>query len=106
MMLPTRIDYPLFVEALELFEQTQPDPSGIADAMRIAGLDVDLRYESFVLSIEKARYMSMVRSRYMSLLSSFNDEDLERGIGEMNERYADGRLEFADRHAFVLGTRA
>jgi SAM-dependent methyltransferase len=105
-MLPTRIDYPLFTAALELFERLQPDPDDIADAMRIAGLKVDLRYESFGLSIEKARYMRMVRSRYMSLLSSFDDEDLERGISEINERYTGERLEFTDRHAFVLGTRA
>lgn len=103
-MLPIRIDYPLFTAALELFERLQPDPEDVAAAMRAAGLRVDLRYESFPLSFEKARYMGMVRSRYMSLLSSFDDANLNRGIAEINERYPSEWLEFIDRHAFVLGT--
>lgn len=104
-MLPTHIEYPLFSAALELFERLQPDPEAIADAMRAAGLVVELRYESFTLSFEKSRYLSMVRSRYMSLLSTFDDAELERGIAEINERYPHERLTYRDRHAFVLGVR-
>jgi ubiquinone/menaquinone biosynthesis C-methylase UbiE len=104
-MLPTRVEYPLFTEALELFGRLQPDPDDIADSMSAAGLAVDLRYESFRLSLEKRRYIRMVRSRYMSLLSSFDDEELERGIVEISESHPDELMEFADRHAFVLGIR-
>ncbi len=104
-MLPTRIEYPLFAAALALFERLQPDPEAIAAAMRAAGLAVDLQYESFTLSFEKSRYLSMVRSRYMSLLSSFSDAELERGIAEIDQRYAGERLIYRDRHAFVLGVR-
>jgi 2-polyprenyl-3-methyl-5-hydroxy-6-metoxy-1,4-benzoquinol methylase len=103
-MLPTRIDYPLFSAALELFEQLQPDPHDVATAMRVSGLHVDMQYESFALSFDKARYIGMVRSRYMSLLSSFDDAKLEQGIAEMNSRYLGDRLDFVDRHAFILGT--
>jgi SAM-dependent methyltransferase len=104
-MLPARIEYPLFAAALELFERLQPDPEAIADAMRTADLSVDLRYESFALSFEKSRYLAMVRSRYMSLLSAFDDDELERGIAEIDERYPAERLTYRDRHAFVLGVR-
>jgi hypothetical protein len=95
----------LFSAALELFERLQPDPEAIADAMRAAGLDVGLRYESFTLSFEKSRYLSMVRSRYMSLLSAFDDDELERGIAEIDQRYPAEQLTYADRHAFILGVR-
>jgi SAM-dependent methyltransferase len=104
-MLPIRIDYPLFAAALELFERLQPAPDDIADTMRTAGLRVDLRYESFPLSFDKARYKRMVRSRYMSLLSSFDDEELEAGIAEIDARHIGERLEFIDRHAFILASR-
>lgn len=104
-MLPTRIDYPLFAAALELFEQLQPDPEDIAIAMQEAGLHVDLRYESFSLSLDKSRYMRMVRSRYMSLLSSFGDAELEQGVNEIDGQHPGERLEFTDRQAFVFGVR-
>ena len=104
-MLPARIEYPLFAAALELFESLQPGPDSIAAAMRTAGLRVELRYEAFTLSFEKSRYLSMVRSRYMSLLSSFDDAQLERGIAEIDARYPAERLTYRDRHAFILVER-
>lgn len=104
-MLPARIEYPLFPAALALFERLQPDPADVATIMGTAGLQVDLRYESFELSFKKARYLAMVRSRYMSLLSSFDDAELERGIAEIDQCYPAERLSFTDRHAFVLGVR-
>ncbi|MBF6331878.1 class I SAM-dependent methyltransferase [Nocardia transvalensis] len=101
-MLPARIDYPLFPAALRLFEQLQPEPEVIAAAVRDAGLAVELSYESFALSFPRERYLQMVRNRYMSLLSEFDDAALEAGIAQMDtsrEVY-----EFADRFAFITGT--
>ena len=105
-MLPTRIEYPLFAEALALFERLQPDPEDVAAFMRDAGLDVELEYASFPLSFSKARYLAMVRNRYMSLLSSFDDEQIKAGIAEIDERYPGEQLSFPDRFAFVRGVRA
>lgn len=104
-MLPTRIDYPLFTDALALFKRLQPDPEAVATEMRKAGLQVELAYESFPLSFAKERYLAMVRSRYMSLLSNFDDEQIEHGVTEIAERYPGDRLEFPDRFAFVRGVR-
>jgi ubiquinone/menaquinone biosynthesis C-methylase UbiE len=104
-MLPTRIEYPLFRAALDLFEELQPDPDEVGAAMRAAGLQVNIEHESFALSFDKMRYIGMVRARYMSLLSSFDDVQLDRGIAEMDTRYRGGRLDFVDRHVFILGAR-
>lgn len=104
-MLPTHIDYPLFDRALAIFDEHQPDPRDVASAMEDSGLQVDLAYESFPLSFPKARYLRMVRNRYISLLSMFDDEELEAGIREIDERHPEDPLQFPDRFAFVLGTR-
>jgi hypothetical protein len=45
----------------------------------------------------------MVRSRHMSLLSEFDDAELENGIGEIEREHPEEVLEFDDRFAFVLG---
>jgi hypothetical protein len=47
----------------------------------------------------------MIRDRYMSLLASFTDAELERGITEINEHHPGDRLDFRDRFAFIRGIR-
>ncbi len=105
-MLPAPITYPLFPAALQRFESLQPDPADIAAALSGAGLETELTYDSYALTFEKDRYLSMVRDRYMSLLADFTDAELERGITEIRERFPGDRLEFADRFAFIRGIRA
>lgn len=105
-MLPIRIEYPLFAEALRVFEENQPDPVDVRNDLERAGLQAHLTYESFPLSFGKERYLSMVRSRYMSLLSKFDDEQLEAGIAEIARHHPEETLDFPDRFAFVLGSRA
>ena len=46
----------------------------------------------------------MVADRYMSLLASFGDDELQAGIAEIDARYPGPLLEFEDRFAFVLAT--
>ncbi len=104
-MLPTRIAYPLFDAARKRFEELQPNPPDIATHMRTAGLNADVTYHDYPLSIPKDRYLTMVRSRYMSLLSTFDDEEIRAGIAEIETRHPEPILSFPDRFAFVLGRR-
>jgi SAM-dependent methyltransferase len=105
-MLPAQISYPLFPAALQRFESLQPDPAGIAAVLCGAGLETELSYDSYALTLDRDLYLSMVRDRYMSLLAGFTDAELERGITEIRERFPGDRLEFADRFAFIRGIRA
>ena len=105
-MLPAQISYPLFTAALQRFEHLQPEPADIAAALSSAGLETELSYDSYTLTFEKDRYLSMIRDRYMSLLADFTNAELERGITEIRERFPGNRLEFADRFAFIRGIRA
>ncbi|SNQ48810.1 Methyltransferase family protein [Frankia canadensis] len=104
-MLPTRIEYPLFAAAMARFEELQPDPADIADQMRAAGLSVQVTYREFALRIPKSRYLEMVGSRYMSLLSMFDDAEIAAGVAEIDAAHAESVLSFHDRFAFVLGGR-
>lgn len=103
-MLPARISYPLFPEALTLFEAHQPDPAAIAALMDAAGLSAELTYDSFPLTFARDRYLQMVRDRYISLLASFTDEQIEAGIDQIRREHPDDQLSFPDAFAFVLGT--
>ncbi len=104
-MLPTRIRYPLFAAALERFEELQPDPEEIIGHVRRAGLFARIEYHEFALTIPKDRYLTMVRGRYMSLLSAFDEGEIEAGIREIDADHPELVLSFPDRFAFILGTR-
>jgi ubiquinone/menaquinone biosynthesis C-methylase UbiE len=101
--LPTVISYPLFRRALEEFTEHQPDPADIAGAMSAAGLAVKVTYDTYRREFARDRYVTMVRNRYMSLLSKFDDAELENGITEIEREHSEEVLEFDDRFAFVLG---
>lgn len=104
-MLPRTIAYPLFPAALARYEELQPDPADIAEHLRAAGLETSVTYVEYELTFERERYLSMVRARYMSLLSTFSDAEIEAGIAEIRAAHPEPVLVFPDRFAFVLGTR-
>jgi hypothetical protein len=105
-MLPTRISYPLFSAALALFSERQPDPADVAGEMRAAGLDAELSFDGFRLAFPTERYLQMVRNRYMSLLSSFDDAQLDAGVAEIRRAHPEDHVTFTDTFAFVLGAVA
>jgi hypothetical protein len=71
--------------------------------MHDCGLHAAVDYDEFQLAFGKQRYLEMIRNRYMSLLSEFDDSEIEQGIAEIDQNYPDDLLEFPDRFAFVLG---
>jgi len=105
-MLPTQISYPLFAAALDLFTAGQPDPAVIVGNVRTAGLHAALTYQSFPLTFPTERYLQMVRNRYMSLLSDFDDAQLEAGVAEIRHAHPGQTIVFTDTFAFVLVTAA
>lgn len=104
-MLPTTIDYPLFDAALKLFQERQPDPADIAATMDHSGLRTEITYNEFPLMFSIERYVEMVRSRYMSVLSSFDDAEINEGIAEIRRKHPSDQVRFPDRSAFVLGVK-
>lgn len=103
--LPPRLEYPLFTAALDRFAEHQPEPADIAAALRAAGLEVDLAYDEFTVRVDAEHYANLAAGRWMSVLSSFDDEELAAGLTEMRDRNGTGELVFPDRFAFVLGRR-
>ena len=104
-MLPATIQYPLFQAALDRFEELQPDPADIQAHLSAAGLEAHLTHVEHELRIDRDKYFGMVRARYMSLLSTFSDSEIEKGIEEMQAAHPEPVLVFPDRFAFVLGQR-
>lgn len=103
--LPPRLEYPLFQAALDRFAAGQPEPETIVEAMRAAGLDAECTFEEYPVTVDRDHYIDLVAHQWMSVLSTFGDDELAAGLDEMRRRYPRGQLSFVDRFAFVLGVR-
>lgn len=103
--LPPRLDYPLFQAALDRFEERQPEPDDIVAAMQAGGLVAAVSYDEFHVSVDRDYYIDLVGTQWMSVLSSFSDDELAAGLDEMRAKHPEQRLEFNDRFAFILGTK-
>jgi ubiquinone/menaquinone biosynthesis C-methylase UbiE len=103
--LPPKTGYPLFPAAYDRFAEWQPEPQDMAGMLEAAGLTVDVMYSGFDVSIDRAEWLHLVGERWMSVLSSFPDDELERGLAEIRELFPAETLTFDDRFAFILGTK-
>lgn len=103
---PPQIDYPLFRAALQRAETWHADPDELVELLRSAGFSVERERVEHQHVLPKSEYFRMVANRYMSVLSSFDEEELEAGLAEMNETYLDREvLEFADRFDFLTASK-
>ncbi|NEO11557.1 MULTISPECIES: class I SAM-dependent methyltransferase [unclassified Moorena] len=105
-LLPPTIEYPLFKAALERYERRQPNYNDLTSLLEKVGFNVSVDFVEYLQSIPKEQYLKMVSNRYMSLLSFFDDQQLEEGLAEISEKYAQQSiLEFPDRFVFITATK-
>lgn len=103
---PPNLDYPLFDAALERCLEWHADPNELTDQLKDAGFSVErdsLRYQH---ELPKQHYHEMVRNRYMSVLHSFDEDELNAGLKEMEERDADRDvLTFIDHFDYIAALK-
>ncbi|MDJ0678020.1 MAG: methyltransferase [Calothrix sp. MO_167.B42] len=105
-LLPPTIDYPLFTQALQRYEKTQPHYDNLAKLLEKVGFHVSVNFVEYLQVIPKLKYFHMVENRYMSLLSFFDDQQLAAGLAEMAQKYAQQSiLEFPDRFVFITANK-
>ena len=103
-MLPRTIAHPLFQAAHDRFEALQPDPDEVRQLLADAGLRASVSYRTFHVAVDRARYVHMLESRYMSVLNEFSESELAAGIAQFGRAYRDEPvIRFDDHFAFVTG---
>ena len=105
--IPPQIDYPLFRAAIERSLTWHADPDQLVHHLEATGFAVERETFVYRHRLPKEVYFRMVRGRYMSLISSFGDRELEDGLAEMAVTHA-GRdvLEYDDRFDAITGIKA
>lgn len=105
-LLPLTLEYPLFKTALDKHKELQPDYMILANLFEEAGFQTEINMVKYPLNLSKSKYFQMVKNRYMSLLSSFTDLEIEKGLNEMEEKYINiNNLAFNDVFVFITGTK-
>lgn len=103
---PPKVEYPLFEKALERCLTWHADPDELVELLEGAGFDVERDGLDYEHKMPKDHYVEMVRNCYMSVLSSFEPAELEAGIEEIEERYADEDvLRFTDHFDYLTATK-
>jgi trans-aconitate methyltransferase len=104
---PPDLDYPLFDAALERARDWHAHPDELERQMTDAGFTVQRDAVDWTHQLPKERYSEMVASQYMSVLSSFDDDELAAGLAEMAAKHADREiLEFTDHFDYIVGYKS
>ena len=104
---PPELDYPIFEAALERARNWHADPDELERQMRAAGFQVERDAIDWPHVIPKERYFDQVASQFMSVLSSFTPDEMEAGLAEMRQTYADTDvLEFNDHFDYIVGYKS
>jgi SAM-dependent methyltransferase len=103
---PPTLSYPLFDKALRRAEQWHADPDELVARLGDAGFEVRRDAVDYPHAIPTKTYFKMVANQYMSVLSSFPQEDIAEGLAEMEQKYGSRpTLEFTDHFDYITGIR-
>lgn len=100
---PQTIQWPLFRAAKEMFARNQPAADCLAVDMEKAGFSIGIYSESFKLKLPRKKWFEMLRTRFISDLSRFSDEEIEAGVSELTAKYPDETIEIEDSLLFIVG---
>lgn len=103
---PPDVKYPLFEAALARCLGWHADPDELVEQLQQAGFDVQRDALDYEHTLPRDHYFKMVQNCYMSVLTSFSEQELEAGLAEMNAKYvAEPVLRFTDHFDFLTATK-
>ena len=103
---PPDVQYPLFDTALERALGWHADPDELVEQLAATGYTVERDALDYTHRLPKEHYFKMVSNCYMSVLTSFEEDELAAGLAEMEEEYADvDVLEFVDHFDYITARK-
>lgn len=102
---PREIEFPLFTSAKAAFARNQPPYELFVSQLKKCGFDVDTAIRSHTFNLPKEHWYEMLRHRFMSDLGIFSDDEIEKGIVEIEQRYREESIDIIDRLVFITATK-
>ncbi|MCP4109308.1 MAG: class I SAM-dependent methyltransferase [Desulfobacteraceae bacterium] len=95
---------PFFKAALTTFSTGQPASELLAAELEEAGFQAEVAVHSYSVNFEKNRWYYLLRSRFMSNLHDFTDDEIEDGIAELEQVYSGKNIiRLRDDFIFIMG---
>lgn len=107
----TDIDYPLWDAARQVWKDNQPSAEEFSRELNEAGFaNIQHTLEAYPCQIALNRWLSMVKARFWSTFSNFNDKELENACQQIAIDYKDridkdGVIHFEDRLVFISASK-
>lgn len=98
---PRRPGFPLFEEALEKFAAGQPSAAVLTEEAESSGFHVSTFEESWDVSMPEEQWFNLLRSRFISDLFAFSDDEIDRGIKSIKKNLSQSTVTFADKIIFM-----
>ncbi|MDP8909343.1 MAG: class I SAM-dependent methyltransferase, partial [Chloroflexota bacterium] len=99
-----KIDYPLFEAARDRALGWHADPDELERLLGAVGFHTERDVVEWRYAVPKERYFEMVASKYISVLSSFSDDQINEGLREMKEAYSETEvLKFTEHLDYSVG---
>ena len=104
----TDIDYPMFDAARKVWASRQPAEQDLAAELKEAGFPyATCTRQDYDCSISLGEWIGLVRQRFWSTFSAFDDAELEAGCAEIRAGRADDvQLHFQDRLVFIVASNS
>jgi ubiquinone/menaquinone biosynthesis C-methylase UbiE len=102
---PQETQLALFDAAKKRFAQHQPPVDLLTAELKEAGFSCTTVLRVFPCRIIKKRWYTMLRSRFMSDLCTFNDDDIESGINELDDCFAGDFIDMQDNLLFIKAVK-
>ncbi len=101
-------------KSLPLFKKLKESTRGhsaefntlLIEECRAYGFRVSLEEKSYLSNVSKETWFNMLRGRYMSPLSNFTDEEIEKGIEELKSILPSDTLEIYGNYLFIILEKA
>lgn len=104
---PAIVHYPFFQAALDLWPKKKSPVETLVKQMEGAGFSVSYQTYDYPVQIAKQQWFEMIKNRFWSTFSYFNDEELAAGLAELAAKYAQTDvLYFADSLMFIEAVKS
>ncbi len=102
---PQEVEFPFFKEALAVFAKQQMSVEELCVDLAKADFKTKVEKKSISVSLPKTRLLKMVKERFMSTFDYFDDEQLAKGLKELEVKYQnEDAIHYKDHLLFVKVT--
>jgi len=104
---PQDVEYPFFQEAHAVWRKNQPPKEYFVALLQQSGFSVSsVSVQKYPVSLDINWWITMIRNRFWSTFSEFDDDNIEKGINEIQESFGQSRfVSFAEKYVLIVAQK-